>query len=394
MKILILHNRYKFAGGEEAVVDAEANLLRYQGHKVILFELSNEALENCSIFQKLLLPFRCLWSFSSFRKIRRIIKEEKPDVAHIHNTFFLMSPSVYYACRSRKIPVVQTLHNFRFICPLATLYRDGKICRECLGRGLMMSIKHKCGSKSWLWTLAMLSVINLHQKNKTFKRYIDKYIALSNFSRQQFIQAGYDGKKIEVKPNFINFDPGARKEVGNYALYVGRISPEKGLDVLLEAWKKTGHLELKIAGNGKELEEFRLYSKRNSLNINFLGQISNAEVFKLIKKSLAVIIPSRCNENFPRIVVETFACGVPLIASRSGALAEIIEDGKTGWLFDSGNSNDLAEKVNYADRERGAVKLLGENARKEFEAKYTVNKNYEILMSIYKETTENYRAKG
>lgn len=392
MKVLIIHNRYKFEGGEETVVSAEADLLKKNDHEVLIFELSNEGLAKCNFIKKILLPFRIIWSISSYKEVRSIIKREKPDIVHVHNTFFLMSPSVYYACRDENIPVVQTLHNYRFLCPLGTLYRDGRVCRECLDKGLMMSIKYKCGRKSKLWTLAMLWILRFHHKNNTFKRFIDTYIALSNFSRQQFIQAGFEGQKIKVKPNFINFDPGFSSERKNFALYVGRFSPEKGIDILLEAWRKNDYLPLKIIGTGIQFEEFKDYTQKHSLNVEFLGQRPNSDVINYIKKSLIVVLPSRCNENFPRTLVECFACGAPVVASKRGALAEIIEDGKSGLLFEPEKPDDLVEKIDFVCKNREIIETMSKNARKEYEEKYTAEKNYEILMNIYRETIEHYNA--
>jgi len=386
MRILIIHNRYKFESGEEAVVLAESELLRRNGHQVLSFELSNSLLDKLNIFQKISLPARCVWSASAYEKVRQIIKKEKPDIAHIHNTFFLISPSIYYACRKEGVPVVQTLHNYRFICPLATLYRDGAICRECLDKGLIMSLRHKCGKKSLMWTATMCSTLKFHHLKGTFKSLIDTYIALSNFSRKRFIEAGYDPEKIKIKPNFINFDPGVASKRGNFALYVGRCSPEKGVDTLMEAWKKIDYLPLKIIGSGDQFNEYRDYALRRNLNIEFLGQKANSEVINYIKDSLFVIIPSKCNENFPRTIVEAFACGVPLLVSKRGALTEIVEDNKTGLLFEPEDIPDLLNKIRFLYENMDLAKAMGQNARKEFEAKYTAEENYKILMNIYEET--------
>ncbi len=392
MKILIIHNRYKFEGGEEAVVYSEAEFLRQHGHCVKLLELGNEALDKYSLLQKVMLPAQCIWSLSAYRMVRKIIKDEKPDIAHVHNTFFLISPSVYYACKHENVPVVQTLHNYRFLCPLATLYRNGVVCKECLNNGLRMSLKYKCGSKSKLWTMAMLATLKVHYINNTFKKMIDSYILLSNFSKQQFAQAGFNEEKMKLKPNFISFDPGVSDQKENFALYVGRFSPEKGVDVLFEAWKKIDFLPLKIIGTGDQFNAIKQYAEDSSLNIEFLGQRPNGEVIDYIRKSLFVILPSRCNENFPRIIVEAFACGVPIVASNRGALAEIIKDKYTGLLFKPEDAKDLIDKVMKLYQDRELIKVMGQNARKEFLNKYTAEKNYDMLMSIYKSTISNYKA--
>jgi glycosyltransferase involved in cell wall biosynthesis len=216
---------------------------------------------------------------------------------------------------------------------------------------------------------------------------------LSDFSRKQFITAGFDQERIKIKPNFINFDPGCELKKSDFALYIGRFSPEKGVDVLLEAWKELNHLPLKIIGGGSGFKDAEEFAKKHHINVEFLGQMNNKDVIEQIKKALFVVIPSRCNENFPRIVVEAFACAKPIIASRSGALAEIIEDGKTGLLFESGNSNDLVNKVELMISDKEINEKMGKSAREEYEKKYTGEKNYKILIDIYRETIQNYTAK-
>lgn len=391
MKILILHNYYRDQGGEEAVVSSEAELLKRNGHEVLFFKLSNQDLFKGNIFKKLSHFFNIIWSRKSYREVRKIIKEEKPDIVHIHNVFFLMSVSVYYACRDENAVVVQSLHNYRFLCPMAVLYRNGRVCRECLDKGLLMSIKNKCVKKSKLWAAAMLCILKFHYKNNTFKKLINTYIALSNFSKEQFTRADFSAEKIKVKPNFIDFDPGFAGEREGFALCVSRFSPEKGLDVLLRAWKKINYLPLKIIGAGSQFDELKDYSQKHSLDVEFFGPKLNSEVIDYIKKSSMVILPSKCNENFPRILVESFACGTPVIASKVGALTEIVKEGKTGLLFDSEAPDDLADKVKYLYQNKEAAKVIGGNARKEYEEKYKAERNYEMLMNIYKGAIENYK---
>ncbi len=386
MKILVLHNRYKFEGGEEVVVSSEIDLLRRHNHEVILFELNNADIEKLNLLKKIFLPIELIWSVSSYKKVREILKKEKPDIVHVHNTFFLLSPSVYYACKDENVPIVQTLHNYRFICPLATLYREGKICCDCLYKGLIMSVIYKCGSKSVAWRVAMFLSLSVHSKMNTFKKLINSYIALSEFSKQQFIQVGFDGARIKVKSNFVSPDPGFSKDRGNFALYVGRFSPEKGIDVLLEAWKNIDYLLLKIIGTGNDFEDCKELAIKSGLKVEFMGQVSNNEVVKQLKKCFVVIVPSKCNENFPIILVEAFACGVPVIASNRGTLSEIIDDGKTGFLFNPDNPKELSDRISFIYKNSDLVKQMGVSARKEFENKYTAENNYQLLIDIYKTT--------
>ena len=336
--------------------------------------------------------FDVIWSRDSYKSIKNIIKEHKPDIAHIHNTFFLISPSVYYACKEEGVPIVQTLHNYRFICPLGTLFKNGKLCHDCSEKGLLTSIKNKCGKKSVVWMALMLLILKFHQSKNTFKRLINSYIALSNFAKQQFIKAGFDEQKIKVKPNFINLDPGFSQKNEDFAVYVGRISPEKGTEVLLKAWEKVNFMPLKLIGNGEHIGTSRNYAEKNSLNMEFLGQKSNKEVISYIQKSSFVILPSLCNENFPLTIAEAFACGKPIIASKSGSLAEIIEENKTGLLFEPGDSDDLTKKVRFLFENKNKIEEFGKNARREYELKYTAEINYEKLIGIYQETMRNYKS--
>jgi len=387
MKILILHNRYKVSGGEESVVASEAQLLKEKGHDVILYELSNSRIAQEMIFKKIFLPLRIIWSLSAYRQVRKLLRKQKPDIVHVHNTFFIMSPSVYYACRDERIPVVQTLHNYRFICPLGTLYRQGKICRECLDKGIFSSLKYNCGSKPVFWKMAMLPALKLHYMNNTFKKMIDTYIVLSDFSRVQFERSGFDSGKIKTKPNFISFDPGFSSETKEYALYVGRFSPEKGVDSLVKAWEGIDFLPLKIIGRG-DCKRLSDYALAHSINVEFLGEKNNDEVFSYLKKAHFLIVPSLCNENFPRIIVEAFACGIPVLASDNGALSVIIKNRQTGMLFNPLDKEDLISKIKFLKENNSMVKKMGENARGEFLANYTADKNYEMLISIYNETLE------
>jgi len=394
MKILVIHNQYKSQGGEEAVVSAEIDLLREKGHQVVPFFASNEDLERGGFWGMIMRPFRLIWSWPAYLKVREIIRKEKPDLAHIHNTFFVLSPSVYYACHSEGLPVVQTLHNYRFVCPFGILYKDGQFCRQCLDKGIRMSLGNACGTKSIAWRVSIYLVLKVHQMLGTFKKYITTYIALSDFSRRKFIEAGFAADRIRLKPNFINQDPGFTAIKEDFVLYAGRLSPEKGVDLLLGAWEKHRLPRLVIIGSGAQADEFSGYAAAHRLNITFLGHQPTDVVLDHMKRASLAVIPSRCNENFPRTIVEAFSCGTPVIASNNGAIAEIVADGVTGILFKSGDADDLAGKVQSARADPAVMAQIARNARKAYEEKYTAQTNYQMLKGIYEETINNYAKKS
>lgn len=395
MKILIIHNRYQRSGGEDTVVDAEKKLLKEHNHKVISYERINARVDRYSFSKRISLYFNMHWSEDDYLDIKNLIQKEKPDIAHIHNTFLLITPSAHYACKELNVPIVQTIHNYRFLCPGANFYRKGHICEECLKRGnFSKSILNGCWRNSKLLTAAVVRMLRFHYKKGTFKNLIDCYIALSEFSKNKFIEAGFDAKKIVVKSNFVNFDPGERREIGNYALFAGRLSAEKGIWTLIKAWEKIDEISLKIIGTGDLFEDLMKYSKRKALNIEFLGQKENKKVIKYIKNSAFVIVPSECYETFGQVIIESFACGVPVIASRLGAMREIIQEGNTGLLFEAGNPDDLSKKISDLWENLNLIEKMGRNARKEYEQKYTAERNYKILIGIYSKTIEAYKIKA
>ena len=397
MKVLVLHCKYTEPGGEDLAVEAEEQLLAMRGHTVFPYHRSNAEIEPFSIVQKAALPLTAVWSKKSLSEVRRLSLDRQPDVAHFHNTFPLISPSAYSACRSAGIPVVQTLHNYRLLCPGTTLSRDGKPCECCMGKGIPWpAVRHGCYRGSRPGSGAVAAMLAIHRILGTWTDKIDLYVALSNFARDKFIAGGLPAAKIAVKPNFVHPDPGVDRDVSPYALFVGRLSQEKGLQTLLAAWRQLGSMiPLKIAGDGPlrgELEA--LVERRGPAGVEFLGHLSRQAVFAAMKRAQFLVVPSECYENLPMTVVEAYACATPTIVAGLGALKEMVTDELTGVHFVPGDAEDLVRKVEWAWTHPREMEEFGHGGRAEFVAKYTADRNYEILMDIYRRAMGSRQGAG
>src|SRR6266404_3607329 len=248
----MIHNSYQQPGGEDAVVAAEARLLKMHGDTVIQYKRHNGELVGQSKFHTIITSTETIWSSASQRAVRDLLDREKPDIAHIHNTLPLISPSVYYACADAGVPVVQTLHNYRLLCPAATFFREGGVCESCLGRGVPWpSVVYGCYRDSRMTTAIVSGMLLVHRELQTWEKKVNVYIALSEFARNKFIEGGLPSDRVVVKHNFVDPSPEPKKGEGRYAFFVGRLSEEKGVRVLLSAWTKLPpSVLLKIAGDG------------------------------------------------------------------------------------------------------------------------------------------------
>lgn len=386
MKILIVHNQYLDAGGEDAVVESEKKMLEAYGHEVVYYKRSNQEILAYSSLKRCTVLKDISSSSHSYREIRDLIKKYNLEIAHVHNIFLLISPSVYYACKREGIPVVQSLHNYRLLCANGTLFRNGHICQKCLGQSSWPSVFYGCWRQSRFMTAALVKALVVQRKST---RMINRFIALSSFSRDKFIEGGLPPKKIMVKPNFIDFDPGHRTSIGKYALFIGTLRHYKGIFTLLSAWQDINKMSLKVVGNGPLYNDVIKKYRRNH-NVEFLGNIPLSDMIDLIKGSCFMVVPSECFENFPRVIIESFACGVPVLASDIGAMQELVKDGINGLLFECGNAVDLGEKAKRLFNNESLNTMLGANARKIYEEKYTMENNYRALMKIYEEAISDY----
>ncbi|NMB58235.1 MAG: glycosyltransferase family 4 protein, partial [Chloroflexi bacterium] len=363
MRLLIAHNYYLQPGGEDQAYRHEINLLRSQGNDVYEFHVHNTQIAEIS---KLKLALNTIWSAETYRKIQKIITNFKPDLAHFHNTFPLISPSAYDACHTFNIPVVQTLHNYRLLCPSALLFRKHQPCLECLNKLFALpGIRYRCYHHSAMATAGVAMMQFIHHLRSTWMRRIDQYVVLTEFARRLFIEAGLPADKMIVKPNFAL---PASERTGNgtkHMLYVGRFSPEKGILLLIEMAKKRRGDTLVLIGDGPEKDHVSRMIKANNLNQVFLmGQQPRNKVLVAYQDARALIVPSLCYEVFGLVLAEAFSVGVPVIASRLGAMAEIVEDGKTGLLFTPGDAEDLAAKVEWAWNHPAEMAEMGKAARR------------------------------
>jgi glycosyltransferase involved in cell wall biosynthesis len=382
-RVLVVHNHYLQTGGEDQVFRAEAELLRRRGHAVREYTEDNAAV--VAAF-KPLAAMETVWSARSARKLRRVVRDFRPDVVHFHNTFPLISPAAYYACQSASVAVVQTLHNYRLGCPKATLYRDGHACEDCLGKRIAWpGAVHGCyrGSRAASAVIGVMTAS--HHLIGTWRTRVDRYIALSEFQRSKLIAAGLPPARIAVKGNFVDPDPAQSDRHLPYIAYAGRLIPEKGVHTLLEAWARLeGAMPLKIVGDGA-LASSVAEAVRTVAGVNWLGTRPASDVHELFGNAAAVVVPSEWPEPFGLVTIEAFAKGTPVIAARAGALSEIVDHGRTGLLFRPGAPDELAECVAWAAAHPAALAEMGRAARRTFEACYTAQRNYTLLTAIYDE---------
>lgn len=383
MKILVAHNHYLHPGGEDQVVRDEVSMLRKYGHEVIEYDCWNREIDNLGFIRKIWFFLKdSLWLKKTYNDICLIIEREKPQIAHVHNIFFAISPSIYDACFDKGVPVVQTLHNYRFLCLSGIFYRAGRICSECVKKSFMYGIFYKCCHSSRFLSLICARILWAVKKNSVLSMKIKFFIAPSEFCKEKYVEAGVSKKKIFIKPHFVYNDPGVKESVRKYILFVGALREYKGVEVLIDAVRSCLGSYLRIVGDGPLKEEMKQYAHGMN-NIEFLGHLSHDAVIEQFHQALFVVFPSNCYETFGCSIIEAFACGVPVIVSNAGAAMELVELGITGRVFKVNDSLDLAQNIRKLLADQLHTREMGNNARAVYEKRYTMNRNYEEMMNIY-----------
>lgn len=381
MRILVAHSFYRARGGEDVVFDAETRLLEQHGHQVFHLTTRNDDFEILGAAARL---SSMIWNQAIYQQAKQMVEANQIEVVHIHNTFPAMSPSIIRAAESGGAAVVQTLHNFRIFCPAATFLRDGGRCDLCLSSTSMWpAIRHRCYRQNRAATMATAAVYALHRAAGTWQKHVDRFIALSEWMRDRVVSAGLPAPKVAVKRHFVD-NPAPtldRPRVG--ALFVGRLTEEKGLRVLLDAWCRMSTVQpLTIIGDGPLAAELQsTYSSRPE--IRWAGQLSRFEILRLMEEAACLVVPSILDEPFGLVVIEAYSAGLPVIASRTGTLPELVSHDQTGYLCPPGDPVGLAAAIDrmFSDSiQRGAFQ---ENARAAYEARYQPETNHELLMNIY-----------
>lgn len=384
MRILLAHNYYQSSSpsGEDIVFERERQLLENAGHDVVTYTRHNDTIES-SVSSKLLAASSLFWSRSAYRDISALIKEHRPDVAHFHNTFPQISTSAYRACRTLGVPVVQTLHNYRLLCPGALLLRDGKPCEVCVGRMPLPAIKHNCYRDSKLGTALVSTMLMKNRITKTYSRDVDCYICLTEFGRERFVQGGLPATRLTVRSNALLDPPDAGRGTGGYALYVGRLSHEKGVHTLINAWQGIDY-PLTIVGDGPIRAELEHLARQSGRKITFLGLRTRHEVLTLMQEATLLAVPSEWYEGFPNTVLEALATGTPLVVSAIGALDEIVNDPENGRKFSAGNAAQLRLAVQQLLNDPIALATIRQQNRALFDRRYSPGYALTSLEQIYR----------
>jgi glycosyltransferase involved in cell wall biosynthesis len=382
-RVLQVHTRYRQAGGEDEVVAGERLLLEEAGIEVeqVIFD-NAELRESRSLAGDLELATSAVWSRSAKRRVAAAIADHSPQIMHVHNTFVAASPSVYAAASAHRVPVVQSLHNYRLVCPAATAFRDGHPCTDCVGRRLAWpAVVHSCVRGSRAQSAVVATTLGVQRALGTFHRGIDTYVALTSFQRQLMVDSGLPAERIQVVPNFLEPDPGAGSGPRAGFLYVGRLAEEKGVATLLRA-AELNPGSVSVAGDGPLAPLVQEAAAAG--HVRYLGTLGSAEVADQLRGAAALAVPSTWFEGFPMVVIEAYAAGTPVIASRIGSLATIVEDAVTGLLVAPGDGDELGERFAWATDHPAELAESGSRARQRYELRYRGAAHLAALLDIYR----------
>jgi len=389
MKILMVHNYLRPPSGENTVFEQERQLLESKGHEVVAYTRENSEIKTMRFFEKAMLPLRAFWSVADHREISRIVRTEKPDVAHFHNIFPLVSPAAYRACKGAGVPVVQTLHHFRIVCPGALLFREGRVCEDCSGMHFLPGIRHGCYRNSFLQTAGMAAVVHFHRLIRTWQDCVDLYVALSDFALDTYRRLGLPSKSFYVKANFLQDPVEPVYDDEGYGVYIGRVGEEKGIPALLDALRECPEIPFKMMGDGPLVDYLVGRLKDSGLqNVQYLGVKRHDECMEYLTKARFLVLPSQCFEGSPMVLLEAMSAGKPVVVSRIGVLPAMVRDGSNGHVFSPGASKELAERMKRLHADPEGAREMGKKGRDLFEEKYTREVNYSMLMEAYRKAIE------
>ncbi|HTU35356.1 MAG TPA: glycosyltransferase family 4 protein [Candidatus Acidoferrum sp.] len=384
MKILFIHDFYRNFGGEDAAALAEKWLLEEYKERVIFYSRNNKEIANYGFLEKLRFPLEAIDSVRTRTDIGAIIRQERPDVAYVHNAFPLISSSIYRTLYDHGVPCVQFVHDFRFLCPNGLFHTKGAICERCKTGSFFNAVRHRCYRDSYAASFVAASVLAAARRNRVLDL-ISVFVCPTVFSRQKLIEGDLPAAKIRIKPHFVDttgVEP--RFAPGKYLLYLGRLSPEKGVLGLVHALAGCPEIPLKIAGSGRLEPEIRTFLRERQIrHIELVGFKGGAEKWDILRNSACVVLPSECYETFGLAVLEAYAAGKPVIASRLGALPFVIEDGKSGLLFEAGDRCDLCAKIRYLLARPAELERMGRYGRALVDTKYRPAESYRELKQIF-----------
>jgi len=381
VKILLCHNFYQSPGGEDRTFEAEQRLLERHGHDVVLYTRHNDEIDAMSSAD---VAWRAIWNPRTYREVSALAQRERPQLVHCINTFPLISAAVYSAARRNGAAVVQGLHNFRLACVQGGFLRQDEMCELCTATSLPWpAVKHACYHGSRAGSAAVAAMLVAHRAARTWTRAVDAFRAPSAMVKHKLAAAGLPAERIHVVHNYLTDDPGVGAGGGGYAMFAGRLAADKGIDTLLRAWSEMSEpMALKIAGDGPLAGEVRRAAAADR-RIEWLGWRSGDELQELIGNAECLLVPSVFHEAFGRVVIEAYAKGTPVIASRRGALPELIEDGATGYLFEPGDSSGLLAKLRLLMADAARRAEMRRRSRQRFEEQFTGERGYEGLMELY-----------
>lgn len=386
MKLLLIHNFYQSSApsGEDMAFRSEVELLRTGGAAVSTFVRENDAIRP-GFGSRVSAAVNGLWSARTYRDLLSLMEEFRPDLAHFHGTFPLISPSGYAACHALGVPVVQTFHNYRLICPNGLLLRNGSPCEDCIGRLPLPAVRHACYRNS---RLASLAAAGVSVSNARAVRHgaIDQFVALTDFAADMFVRSGVPRDRIAVRPNCLDSDPPPGSGDGGFVLFAGRLSEEKGVRVLLRAWSQEGLPECLVIGDGPLRDELEAEARRARLPLRFLGSLPRSDVLSLMQRAAALVIPSVCYEGLPMVFLESMASGTPVVCSDIGGLATLVDNDLNGVRFPPGDSRGLADGVLRIVGGGIATRDLRARCRSIYEERYATERARERLLSIYDRT--------